>query len=106
MRKIERADAFRIISEPGDMTRYDFIIIPITDSYYKIAPYRSTFAFPKEFDYHQIQHIGYLEDAIKFMEDHKDHENFKNVNPNTLLECVRSIRLIRSDHDNTSIFIN
>jgi len=84
--------ALRIVSEPGDMTRYDYIIIKDFDDYI-FAPYKSTFSFPQRLNYYSIEHVYTLEDCIQFI---KDRSELKHVNPNTLFECIKTIKEIHN----------
>lgn len=48
---------FKVISEPGDMTRYDFLVIKNYDEYI-IAPFESTFVFPQRLNIWDIKKGG------------------------------------------------
>lgn len=57
MRTINNIVCKRIISEPGDMTRYDYILINDYDEY-MIMPYKSGFRFPQRINYYNINNIN------------------------------------------------
>lgn len=80
----------RIISEPGDMTRYDYIIVNLGNGEFSIAPYGSTFKFPQRLSYYDIQDIESVNDCIEYIKN--DIDNFVGVNPYTLFECVSCIK--------------
>lgn len=88
MKKINKIEVTHVISEPGDHTRYDYIIIQQSDTF-KIVGYVSTFAFPSILEYWNIVKIETLEHCIDYI---KDNPNLANVNPHTLLEVVTTIK--------------
>lgn len=86
MRKITDFKSKRVISEPGDRTRYDFIITLVEGRAYYI-PYGNTFQYPYYLDFAYIKKIKTIEDAWKFkMNSLVDI----GVNGFTILECVRA----------------
>jgi len=86
MKEIKTIECRHIISEPGDGTRYDYLLAHDGPDEFTIAPVRSTFNFP--------QRINYW-DAKAFLEDEGDaiveRANKINVNPWTLREVCRTI---------------
>ncbi len=88
MRRIERIldkpRIYHIISEPNDMTRYDFLIIMDGTDNCTIAPYKSSFIFPQRFNYFEINNIMNIDDVVKYAKLH----NIKS-NPYTVLECIK-----------------
>ena len=80
----------RIIAEPGDMTRYDFIIHQDYDDFV-IMPYKSPFAFPQRLNWYDIQDIKDLSDAVNRV---NTDNRLELVNPHTLLTVVNVIKLI------------
>jgi len=92
MKEIIKFEAIHIVSEPGDFTRYDYVIIEHFDEYI-IAPYVSTFAFPIRLLYLDIADITTLENCVEFI--HNNNE-FNNINPHTLLEVVTTIKEIHN----------
>jgi len=81
----------RIISEPGDMTRYDYIIVNLGNGEFSIAPYSSTFRFPQRINYYDIENIKSVDDCVDYL---YGKECTDNINPNTLFECVNCIKEI------------
>lgn len=77
----------RIISEPGDGTRYDYIMIRNHDVY-SIMPYKSTFPFPTKLNYYNVKDIETIEDALEYLKKMKNN----SINPHTLLEVIRSVK--------------
>ena len=86
MRHITRINVFHIVSEPGDMTRYDYMINQNGPDDFTIAPVESTFAFPQRLDYHVAKNI--LDSDVKAL--WKKAEEMK-VNPYTLKEVCGTI---------------
>ncbi len=90
MRHITKINVFHIISEPGDKTRYDYMINQNGPDDFTIAPVESTFAFPQRLDYFVAkQMLGYGEERLA--EEAKE----MGVNPHTLSEVCRTIVEIR-----------
>ena len=52
----ETLEIFHVITEPGDATRYDFILVRIGNEF-TIAPCRSTFRFPQRFNKWFIRNV-------------------------------------------------
>lgn len=79
-----------IISEPGDCTRYDYLILEDYDDYV-IMPCGSTFIFPQRLNYYDIIDINTVEECQDLIENcHYGVLQF--VNPHTLLECINTIK--------------
>lgn len=90
MKEIIEFKAKHIVSEPGDYTRYDYVIIEHFDEYI-IAPYVSTFLFPTRLSYWDICEISTVEMCVEFI---KMDDTLTNVNPHTLLEVITTIKEI------------
>ena len=82
-----------IISEPGDFTRYDYIVIERFDEYI-IAPFVSTFPFPTRLLYWDICEISTLEQCVEFI---KRDDRLSKVNPHTMLEVITTVKEIHKD---------
>lgn len=95
MKDINDFTCKRIISEPGDSTRYDYIMAKYYDEYI-IMPYKSTFTFPVRIMYFDIIDINTLEDVVEFMEDNKQ---YKDVNPHTMMEVILTIKELHNATD-------
>jgi hypothetical protein len=95
MKEIWTHPVKRVISEPGDHTKYDYLVYqsPRDDNDFSFAPCESTFAFPQKLDYWSAMNILESKDpmdaAIKTINN--DYK-LKYVNPHTLLECCRTIK--------------
>lgn len=86
MRHITRINVFHIISEPGDKTRYDYMINQESPDDFTIAPVKSTFPFPQRLNYYVAKKmLGYNEEALL-----KEAEDM-GVNSHTLEEVCRTI---------------
>ena len=88
MRNIKEIKGYHVVSEPGDCTRYDFLVHLKGDTVI-VSPYNSTFKFPENLDIFDIENITTLELAIQYC------GNFgRDLNPHTLLEVCNSVRAI------------
>ena len=76
-------DVYHVISEPGDATHYDYIVIRDFDDF-MFVPYGNTFRYPQKINVYEIE-----TDQIAIAT--REH-----CNPYTVAECVRTIKeLIR-----------
>ena len=83
MKTITETNAvMHVVSEPGDMTLYDYFVYQDHDDF-MFMPGKSTFKFPQKLNYWDIEDIETWQDATKLNID---------VNPHTLLECIRTIK--------------
>ena len=82
MKEIKEFTCLHIISEPGDATRYDYIIIKNGDNYL-FVPYDNEFRYPSQIN--------------KFSAINADEEGIRNIadyykcNYYTVKECIRTI---------------
>lgn len=74
---------FHVISEPGDMTRYDFVVMKWTHEYV-FMPLGSTFRFPQKLNVFR----KYTESLIYDIADRN------RCNPCTVKECIRVMNII------------
>jgi len=72
-----------IISEPGDATRYDYLVNLTGLDEYSFAPVGSTFRFPQRLNYWEV--LSLTEEQL--LELAKE----EHCNPWTLKECIRFI---------------
>lgn len=86
---LKSPEIFHVISEPGDMTRYDFMIIKNYDDYL-ITPFKSTFRFPQRINIWDIKNKKIYNDKIA--EDN-------NCNPCTVKAVVDAIKKIEEDNN-------
>ena len=77
--------AIHVVSEPGDATRYDYLVYRDGDEY-SFAPVRSSFKFPAKLNYWHIKDLGGTpgDDLAELAKEH-------DCNPHTLKECIRYI---------------
>ncbi len=88
MRHITKINVFHIISEPGDRTRYDYMINQEGPDDFTIAPVKSTFPFPQRLNYHVAKRIiAGDEGALSVVSDYID----MGVNYYTLKEVCLTI---------------
>lgn len=93
----ETLEIFHVITEPGDATRYDFILVRRGDEF-TIAPCRSTFKFPQSFNKWVIRNVG--EDTVGEHDYIIRKSNEYNCNPHTVKACIDVIRsIIKNDKE-------
>lgn len=96
-------DIYRIICEPGDMTRYDFFVIPYFDDFL-IFPCESEFKFPQrlnKFDifnqkgFFNTFNYSNVEDRVKMAEIAKEiYPAYEGINLNTIYQVARAINKV------------
>lgn len=91
MRELTAIVVHHIVSEPGDLTRYDYAMYQ-DHSTFSIMPIKNTFPYPQQLDYWDVKHINSIEDAVKFIQLDKSSFLPLKVNPHTLLEVVNAIK--------------
>lgn len=74
---------YHIVSEPGDGTRYDYIMI-IHDNEYLFVSYENDFRYPQRLNYYDV--VDLSEEEMFAL------ANQKICNFYTLAECIRSIK--------------
>ena len=77
---------YHITSEPGDTTRYDYIVLKMEDEYC-FMPRKSTFKFPQRLNYWNVR-MG-LDNTRG--QELMELANLNNCNIHTLMECVRTV---------------
>lgn len=87
----ETLEIFHVITEPGDATRYDFILVRIGDEF-TIAPCRSTFRFPQRFNKWDIRNVG--EDTVGECNFVVNKAKEFGCNLHTVKVCINIIRSI------------
>lgn len=75
-------DVKRVISEPGDGTRYDYIVVR-NHKYFMFSPYENTFRYPQRIDIWSIRNAKSEDDLV--MKIAKE----ESCNPWTVKECIR-----------------
>lgn len=92
-REITKMAVARVISEPGDCTRYDYLVMKFGDDY-MFMPYDSTFTFPQRLNKWEVSDIETIEEAEAFtLQTAARHSR---VNPHTMLECINYINKCES----------
>jgi len=79
-----------IVSEPGDATLYDYFVYEDYDEF-SFMPCKSTFKFPQRLNYWDIKDINSIQDLIG------DSDPDMDVNPHTIMECIRTIKELRNE---------
>lgn len=92
-------NSIRVISEPGDHTRYDYIVIfdNINDNIFKFVPFRNYFEFPKQLNYYEVSEINNLTECVNYINRHAIGHQFHSVNPHTMLECINTVKQLYSN---------
>ena len=75
-----------ILSEPGDMTRYDYFVYEDCDEYC-FMPCNNTFRYPQKLNYWDTKIL--TEDQLMAL------AKKENCNPSTLRECIDTIKSLR-----------
>jgi hypothetical protein len=77
---------YHIFSEPGDATRYDYIVLKMNDDYC-FMPRKSVFRFPQRLNYWGVKNGLDPNNAQEIVElAELNHCNFY-----TLMECIRTV---------------
>lgn len=92
IKQVPHTRIFIVDSEPGDHTRYRYLVFQDSSDDYTFAPTQSIFRFP--------QRLSYWE-ALPPMTDEKllTIAIRENCNPYTLRECMRTLIEIREKQD-------
>lgn len=86
---------FQVVSEPGDATRYEYLVFRDGPEEYTFCPTKSTFNYPQRLN----KWLPYLKVSSKESIDKLlDLSSKFNCNPNTVLECLRTIEQIDEDY--------
>ena len=80
----ESLPLIHIVSEPGDGTRYDYLVYRDGPNEFCFMPARSTFKFPQRLNFYEVQSAK--ESAIHLLA--VEH----NCNPWTIVECIRIMK--------------
>ena len=83
MKEIINRTCKEIISEPGDATRYHYIVAQDYDDFY-FMPYGSFIKYPQNLNYFDIKDLT----DEKYINEMAEE---KNCNPWTLKECIRTV---------------
>lgn len=85
MKTMERADAIRVISEPGDATRYDYVVLRPSPDEFIFSPFGNTFNYPDRLNYFDIERIDTVDECMNIAYKFR-------CNPHTVLECIRTAK--------------
>lgn len=80
-------DIYHVLSEPGDATRYNYIVFEDYDNY-SFMPCKNSFRYPQRLNYWDIKDLDEGEE-IKVAEE-------TMCNLFTLRECIRTIKELRN----------
>ncbi len=87
MKKLTDLIVKHVVSEPGDHTKYDYLVIK-KGNYFYFMGYSSTFPFPKCISLYDAKGIKTIQNAEEFRNTSNEYED---VNPWTILECADTI---------------
>ena len=92
MKRFSVTEAIHVVSEPGDSTRYDYMVYRDGPDEFVFTPTRSTFIFPLRINYFDIAVVDENgEINIDVDEVHRIAEKY-NSNPWTVMECCRTVK--------------
>lgn len=77
---------YHVVSEPGDGTRYDFIVLRQYDDF-TFMPCESTFRYPQRINFYNIP------DSV-LTSDFAEIAKKEQCNPHTLVECCKVANII------------
>ena len=86
MKKVTTLEVTHVISEPGDCTRYDYLVVRDADNVFRFFPYENTFNYPAHIPLWDLDEANIELTAKKF-----------NCNPHTVAECMRTMREMTND---------
>ena len=85
-RRINKIITDSVISEPGDMTQYRYLAVPVATNY-TVFISNNDFKYPNEISHIEIAKFNNFADVVKY-----STERHPDINPNTVLECINYIR--------------
>lgn len=86
---IEQITVERVTMEPGDGTRYDFVVVRDGPDEFCFAPCTSTFRFPQRLNWYDAQRASEEEGGIAAIAE-KNH-----CNPWTVVACIKAMEELR-----------
>lgn len=94
-------NTFAIISEPGDATQYEYMVYRDGPDEFCFMPMATTFRFPQRLNYYSVKDLPTSRKELMDNNDNPiDNEpvfkmaNEENCNVNTLMECIRTVKLL------------
>lgn len=95
-------NTFAIVNEPGDITRYEYMVYRDGPDEFCFMPMVNTFRFPQRLNYFDVKDMRPLKDYS--MEEVKNINinetpimklaDKENCNTHTLMECIRTVKLL------------
>jgi hypothetical protein len=79
-------DLYHVVSEPGDGTRYDFVVLRQYDDF-TFMPCKSTFRYPQRINFYDIP------DSV-LTSDFAEIAKKEQCNPHTVVECCKVAKII------------
>jgi len=73
---------FKVTSEPGDSTRYEYVVVKNDDDYF-FTPVRTSFAYPQHINYWEVK--AWNGDLLELK------EKYPAANPYTTAECISTV---------------
>ncbi len=87
-------NTFAIVSKPGDATIYEYMVYRDGPDEFCFMPMRSTFRFPQRLDYFEVVEMPTSREQMMKSKELFEMANELNCNPNTLMECIRTIKIL------------
>jgi len=86
-------------SEPGDATRYSYFVYRDGPEIFCFMPCDNTFRYPQRLDYWDVNSIDGPINGLTHLELEKlcKMSDKEQCNPNTLLECIRTIHTLHEE---------
>jgi len=81
-----RENLYHILSEPGDMTRYSYIVLQSGNDY-KFMPDESRFRFPQRLNYFKHKDLIHSDNFLSLLSE----ADMNLCNPHTLKECIKTM---------------
>lgn len=82
MKKIQEIKVLHIVSEPGDATRYDYIVARNGPDEFVFMPFGSTFSYPQRVNYYDVKNAN---------GDYTTLAERSRCNVYTYAECARTV---------------
>lgn len=82
MKEITFIEAMRVVSEPGDATRYEYVVIHDVDEFYFCSA-RGHIPYPRAINYYNVRNAS-TDRIIELAAE-------QQVNPYTYAECARTV---------------
>lgn len=90
-KSIKRKNCFHVISQPGDLTRYDYAFARSGSDKFCFMPVGNNIVYPQFLYWQDVKEISEVNQILITM------AKKIRVNPYTLLECIRTMRMVIED---------